>query len=133
MPPFFTHPYGYKMCICVYPNGNGNGEGTHVSVFTCLMQGPFDDQLKWQFRGEVTIQIVNQAGDQSHFEKTIPYNDKTKDSSAGGVTENEVESNGWGYHKFLAHTALAYNAAKKTQYLKDNIITLRVVQVTIIK
>ena len=133
LPPFFTHPYGYKMCIHVYPKGVDDGEGTHVSVFTCLMQGPFDDQLKWPFRGEVTIQIVNQAGDHSHAEDTIPYNDKTKDSSADRVTGNEVRSSGWGYDIFIAHTDLAYNAAMKTQYLKDNTITVRVVQVTIIQ
>ena len=124
LPPFFTHPYGYKMCIRVYPKGYGDGEGTHVSVFTFLMQGPFDDQLKWPFRGEVTIQIVNQAGDHSHVERTIYYNDKTEDIYAGRVTGNEVRSTGWGYHTFLAHTDLAYNAAKKTQYLKDNTITV---------
>ena len=129
--PFFTHPHGYKMCISVAPKGTGDGEGTHVSVFTHLVQGPFDDQLKWPFRGEVTIQIVNQAGDHSHIEKTIPYNEKTKDNYASRVIGDEVCSNGWGYHTFIAHTALAYNAAKKTQYLKDNIITLRVVRVTI--
>ena len=131
--PFFTHPYGYKMCIHVYPNGVGNGKGTHVSVYTYFMRGPFDDQLKWPFRGEVTIQIVNQAGDHSHFEETIYYNDKTKDISASRVTGNEVRSSGWGYHTFIAHTDLAYNAAMKTQYLKDNTITVRVVQVTIIQ
>ena len=130
--PFFTHPYGYKMCLKVYPNGNDDGEGTHVSIYAYLMQGMFDDQLKWPFR-EVTIQIVNQAGDHSHVERTIPYNDKTEDNSAGRVTGNEVRSAGWGYDTFLAHTALAYNAAKNTQYLNDNIITVRVVRVTIIQ
>ena len=133
LPPFFTHPYGYKMCIHVYQNGDYGGEGTHISLFTCLMRGPFDDQLKWPFRGEVTIQIVNQAGDHSHFEKTIQYSDKTKDICAGRVIGNEVRSTGWGYDTFIAHTALAYNAAMKTQYLKDNIITVRVVRVTTIQ
>ena len=62
LPPFFTHPHGYKMCIHVYPNGIGNGEGTHVSVFTCLMQGPYDDQLKWPFRGEEPSRLSTKLG-----------------------------------------------------------------------
>ena len=130
LPSFYTHSHGYQMCIRVYTNGNGPGKGTDVSIYTHLMQGPYDDHLKWPFRGEITIQIVNQAGDHSHVEMTIPYNDKTPDGSAGRVIDKE-RSGGWGFDKFLAHTDLEYNAAKKTQYLKDDIIIVRVVRVKI--
>ena len=130
-PSFYTHPDGYRMCIRVDPNGDGDGKGTHVSVFIYLMKGQFDDHLKWPFRGEITIQIVNQDGDHDHVEKTIPYNDKTPDANAGRVTDNKVRASGWGKHKFLAHTDLGYNAARKTQYLKDDIIIVRVVRVKI--
>ena len=61
LPGFYTHHNGYKVCILVDPNGYGVGEGTHISIFTCLMKGLFDDHLKWPFRGNITIQIVNQA------------------------------------------------------------------------
>ena len=101
-----------------------------VSIFTCLMQGPYDDHLKWPFRGEITIQIVNQAGDHSHVEMTIRYNDETPDDIAGRVIDKE-RGEGTGFGKFLAHTNLEYNATKKTQYLKDDIIIVRVVRVKI--
>ena len=126
LPSFYTHSRGYCMCIRVDTNGIGDGEGTHVSLFAYLMPGPYDDHLKWPFRGEITIQIVNQAGDHSHVEETIAYDDRT--SNAGRVIDKE-RSGGWGRHHFLAHTKLEYNAAKKTQYLKDNIIIVRVVRV----
>ena len=126
-PSFYTHPCGYRMCLEVYPKGNGDGEGTHVSVFTCLTKGQFDDHLKWPFRGEITIQIVNQGGDHDHVEWTIPYNDERPDEFAGRVTDEE-RANGWGFHKILAHTDLQY---KKTQYLRDDIIIVRVVRVKI--
>ena len=131
LPSFYTHPHGYRMSLEVDPKGFGGGKGTHVSVFTYLMKGPFDDHLKWPFRGEITIQIVNQDGDHDHVEKTIPYNDKTPDANAGRVTDNKVRAIGRGKHKFLAHTDLGYNAARKTQYLKDDIIIVRVVRVKI--
>ena len=130
-PSFYTHPDGYRMCIRVDPNGDGDGEGTHVSVFTCLMKGPFDDHLKWPFRGEITIQIVNQVGDHDHVEWTIHYNDETDDDTAGRVTGNKERAGGWGKHEFLAHTDLGYNAIMKTQYLEDDIIIVRVVRVKI--
>ena len=82
-PSFYTHPCGYRMCLEVYPKGTRSGKGTHVSVFTRLMKDPFDDHLKWPFRGEITIQIVNQDGDHNHVEKTTPYTDETADTYAG--------------------------------------------------
>ena len=35
---FYTHNYGYKMCLNVYANGHGDGDGTHVSVFMFLIK-----------------------------------------------------------------------------------------------
>ena len=128
LPGFYTHQHGYKICIRVDPNGVGAGEGTHISISTCLMKGLYDDHLKWPFRGNITIQIVNQAGDHDHVEMTIPYNDKTSDRCAGRVTMGE-RSGGWGIHKFSPHSDLEYNAAKKTQYLKDNHFIVRIVKV----
>ena len=129
--PFFkTHSHGYRMCIKVDLNGRGSGKGTHVSLATCLMRGPHDSHLKWPFRGVITVQIVNQAGDHSHVEMTIHYDDKTSDTHAGRVINTE-RANGWGYGKFLAHSALEYNAEKDTKYLKDGIIIVRVVRVKI--
>ena len=50
-----------------------------MSIHTCITQGPFDGDLKWPFRGDVTIQIVNQAGEINHRERVIDYTDKTPD------------------------------------------------------
>ena len=44
--PFYTSPGGYKMCIRVDANGYGAGKGTYVSVFTKLLEGRYDDQLR---------------------------------------------------------------------------------------
>ena len=130
LPSFYTHSYGYQIRIKFYPNGYGDSKGSHVSIYTHIMQGPYDDHLKWPFRGRITVQIVNQAGDHSHVENTITYDDKTPDTSAGRVTDKE-SGGGRGFPKFLAHTDLEYNATKKTQYLKDDIIIVRVVKVII--
>ena len=92
LPSFYTHPHGYRMFLGVDPKGFGGGKGTHGSVFTRLMKGPFDDHLKWPFRGEITIQIVNQDGDRHHVERTIPYNDETPDECPGRVTGSKHET-----------------------------------------
>ena len=59
-PGFSTHVGGYKMCIRVDANGQGNGKGTHVSLFVYMMKGEFDSHLKWPFKGEITVELVNQ-------------------------------------------------------------------------
>ena len=68
LPGFYTHHNGYKMCLRVNPC---DGK-THYSIYTYLMKGTYDFHLKWPFRGDVTIHIVNQAGDHDHIEKSIP-------------------------------------------------------------
>ena len=68
------------------------------------------------FRGEITIQIVNQTGNHNHVENTDCYTDKTLDDTAGRVIDNGIAENGWGFGKFLAHTDLQYNVVKNTQF-----------------
>ena len=52
--------------------------------------------ISYAFRGEVTIQIVNQAGDFEYVQEVIPYNDRAPDSVAGRVTIVERGLEDWG-------------------------------------
>ena len=45
------------------------------------MRGEFDSDLKWPFRGDITIQLLNQLEDKEHHTWTIPYTDKTPDDA----------------------------------------------------
>ena len=36
----------------------------HVSVRMYLMRGEFDDHLKWPFRADVTIELLDQQGNE---------------------------------------------------------------------
>ena len=128
-PAFYTHQQGYRMCLQVYPNGNFDGKGTHVSVYTCLMRGAFDDELKWPFRGDVTVQIVDQAG-QKHHEKLVPYNSSTPDGVTNKVTAME-RTDGRGFCKFLPHTSLGHNSATNSQYLQADCLRIRITKVEI--
>ena len=128
LPAFYTHPHGYRMCISVHPNG---GKGTHISIYAHIMRGPFDRYLKWPFRGEIAIQLVNQAGNHDHIQKIFPYTDETTDAIAGRVATSNERARGRGYQQFLAHDELQYNAERKTQYLKDDTLHIRVMKVTL--
>ena len=124
-PPFYSHLQGYKICLIVNPNGHSTARGTHVSVYTCLMQGEFDHQLQWPFRGEITIQLLNQLGDKNHATGTIRFTDRTPDMYTCRVTDAERAEKGWGQQKFIAHTDLSFNFVKNRQYLKDDCLCFR--------
>lgn len=72
-PPFYTHPGGYRMCVSMNVRGDGMGRGTHSSLYVCLMQGCNDNHLTWPFRGEVTLQLLNQLQDGGHKQETIHF------------------------------------------------------------
>ena len=131
-PAFYTHPYGYRMCVRVHPHGLRAGEGTHVSIFIHMMPGQFDDYLKWLFRGSVVIQLVNQAGDHDHIEMIVSYNDMTPDNYTSRVTGSDIAKYGRGSYQFISHADLGYNAARKAQYLKDNHLIVSVVKVIVL-
>ena len=129
-PAFYTHPHGYRMCLRVCPKGV-TGEESHVAVYVYLMQGPFDKHLHWPFMGDVTVQLVNQAGDHDHVERVIRFTDKTPERHSRRVKGKEVSESGWGKRYFLAHEDLWYNALKETQYLKNHHLVVRVVKIKV--
>ena len=114
--PFCTHPAGYKMCIRIYPNGCGHGKGTHVSVFIELLEGRYDNQLHWPFLGTVTVELLNQLGDDNHHRMATTFT----------ARQNMRVSNSIGYTKFLPHSSLSSHSATNTQYLLDDTLYFRV-------
>ena len=125
-PPFYSHPRGYRMCLEVYPNGHGKGASTHVSIYLCIMSGPFDNWLKWPFKGEVSIQLLNQLEDSKHKRITIPY---TGNEKADRVTGREISSIGWGFSEVLPHSSLALNTTRSTEFLLRDMLRIEVLTV----
>ena len=124
-PGFYTHYRGYKMCLRVDPNGQGNATGTHVSIFVCMMQGPFDAQLKWPFCGSISVEIVNQFCDSNHHVQIIPFDSNTGVQSAKRVIDKDRAS-GHGLPYFLPHRLLSYNESRGTQYLRGDYLRVRI-------
>ena len=108
------------MHLMVKANGSSQGEDTYVSVFVMLMSGEFDDHLKWPFRGSITIQLLNQEGENKHYSVCIDFTDETPiRTSNRPVTRSHIQSymeaghrstvtenGGWGFRNFLTHKEL---------------------------
>ena len=131
-PAFKTHVGGYKMCIRMQANGQGNGNGTHVSLFVNMMKGEFDSHLKWPFKGEITVELVNQKkGGRNHVKKPLEHNDPDdRNKFFQRVTDGDRAEKGWGYPKFIAHTEL-YKPEKDKEYLLNDTLILKVTNVEV--
>lgn len=130
-PTFYSHCGGYRLCLSIDANGNRDSKGSHVSVYVRLMKSITDSHLTWPFRGELTIEVLNQVEDSNHFVKTILFDWKESDIRNSMVTNPEASGRGWGYHDFIPHGVLDYNAAANTHYLKDGCLFVRVTRVTV--
>ncbi len=123
-PPLYTHPGGYMICVCVWLNGRSDGRGTHVTVWLCRMVSEIDDQLKWPADCTITLQLLNQHRDQDHV--TV---------SRRSQWDKVTEAGRWGigtlHAKFVAHTDLEWNAAKQTQYLKNDCLQFRISEIQV--
>ena len=117
-PSFYTHPRGYKMCLRVEANGLLIGKNSHVSVFLYMMRGEYDESLKWPFRGDITIQLLNQVGGDGHHTGVIDVTDRADNGFCQRVVSEELSPGDWGLHKLICHSDLLPN------YLKNDCLKL---------
>ena len=118
------------MCLSVNANGAGSGAGTHVSVYVCLMRGEHDKKLKWPFRGDVTIQLLNQKENQEHMENTVHFGvGAMAYGSAARVTSGEYGT-GQGCTLFISHVSVE-SITGTTQYLNNDCLKWRVANIVV--
>ena len=122
-PPFYTENGGYKLQLVVHANGVGVGEGTHVSVFVYLMKSDNDDNLKWPFSGDITIQVLNWREDKGHIETIVS---RSVPDCCNRVTVGERAVSGMRYRQFISHDDID----KNTQYLHNDMMCFRISKVS---
>ena len=124
-PPFYSHPQGYKMCFSVVPNGWGIAKGIFLSSYVYMMRGEFDDNLKWPFRGEVTIRLLNQDvardKEEEHCVKTATLDG---DSKGRRVTRRNQAEVGHGIPNLVP-------IVEVPPYLKNDTLAFEVVKVVV--
>ena len=122
-PPFYTGPGGYKMCLSVLKNDT-IFMLDHISVCVYLMRGEYDDRLVWPFRGDITVQLVNQINSQNHQKLTVTFNDKSSISSCSRVTSAEMAKSGC--------QAATFCPRRFMQYIMDDCVRFRVTKVLVV-
>ena len=65
--PFYSHQHSYKFKLRIkYYGGSYNDIGAYLHLLT----GEYDDQLPWPVNVTVRLELLNQAGDHHHVERT---------------------------------------------------------------
>ncbi len=114
--PFYTHTGGYHMAFNVIVDGVGSDQGTHVSVYALIVQGEYDQELKWPLPGSVTVTLLNQLEDCNHHTEKIHF-EKSDNAKVGST---------WGLSDFIPHSELGHDPIRNTQYLKDDTLYFKV-------
>ena len=114
-PCFYMPPnVGYKMQVEVtFSNCD------HMGVFVYLEQGRYDNVLEWPFRGEVTIELLNQLDDKDHEEHIITFDDSIPVDVSGQCMAS-TSNCGWGEPKFISYSDLS------AAYLQNDTVFFRV-------
>ena len=135
---FYTHLHGYKLCLKVYANGGGkvnaNGgvttKGTHIGIVVKLMREDFDSDLQWPFEGDIIVEVLNWRENNHHYRSdTISFN-KQDSNMSSRVTKGEFSLLGWSRDS-ISHSSLLYNPDTNTEYLQDDCLRQRVVDITV--
>lgn len=132
--PFYSHLGGYKFCLRVEAGGLDAGKGVYLGVVVHLMKGEYDDNLKFPFCGDITVQLVNQNKESAdHCNKTFNL---TKACGADVVnrvttTGEFARNNGWTHIEFVLLEDLELNKSLNRQYLKNDCLKFRVMSVVI--
>ena len=129
-PAFYSHSQGYRFCLEVFPNGVGEAWGSDVSLYVCLMRGPFDDKLQWPFHGVVSVSILNQVRERDHCPGCVVFSDTTPSTHAARPVQSE-RSVGNGIPRFIAHSSLGADDAQKVLYLHNNRLQIQITHVEV--
>ena len=99
-PPFYTHCFGYRVCLIVTPNGIEECNGSQVSVAISVLTGPNDSKLSWPPKGQFTITLLNQVKNNNHHFLTSGVGYRTTSTESSYLNAEFICKN------FISHTEL---------------------------
>lgn len=125
-PAFYSHRFGYKLCLRAYLNGYYDGEGSHLSLYICVMKGPYDDVLTWPLKGKFTFSLLDQRllEKKDHF---IEFLDPKKFGTNFTKWSQKPQSErnvGFGLPEFISHVKLEH---VNSSYLRNDTLYIKAV------
>ncbi|KAL5497369.1 hypothetical protein EMCRGX_G013834 [Ephydatia muelleri] len=111
--PFYSQLCSYKMFIklCGY-----NPEKTDLEVSIHVVNAAFDKELNTSYLGNITLELFDHSGNYHHYQKVYTFD------------QHEIHQDHACSLNFISYEKLVSNT-QDYQYLKENQITLRVVNI----
>ena len=72
-----------------------------MSVFSKVLEGPYNDNLSWPFLGTLTIHLLNQLEEDNHHNLKVTVN-STCNAQVGSI---------WDYGVFFPHSKFSHDQA----------------------
>ena len=117
--------------MCIRVKANDILWQGYMTVYVHLMRGEYDNMLKWPFRGDITIQLVNHNNGRDHHEKTVNFSFSSVLFDAGErVTSREIAGAGRGIDQFITHTKVE-SSTETRRYIDNDCLTFRVTKVAV--
>ena len=126
---FLTHHHGYTMCLGVSANGFDSTKRTHLEMGLQIAKGEYDDELPWPFQGKVTVELINWKNNHSHVSYTLDFNKAPVAGCSERVLIDIIAPNAFCTDEFISHQTLISPSSPDTQYIQDDCIRFRVVNV----
>ena len=125
---FCSHLGGYGLFMMVHVNGRTeHAKGKYVSVYIGLKTDVNSGVVTWPFVGSFTYSLLNQLEDKNHCTRCLNV-----DRSLNWAPRVDRELYPRGYHIFISHKNLRYQADKNCQYLKDDTLYFRIDKVELV-
>ena len=120
-PGFYTSVSGYKLCVRLNPNGVETAVGKHLALFVHFMKGDNDDFLKWPFKGNIIMAIMDQSDQREKKQNISEDLIANKDLAAFHKPVSMRNHKGFGYIEFVS-----LDIIKEGTYLKDDTLVVKV-------
>ena len=111
--------------MMVYASGKGYDRRTYVSVYVCLIEGEYDEQLKWPLNANITLQLLNWSQDSNHIQHTITdYKAQLDDRTI--IHATDIAPDSWGKEQFISHSAISNNDNSDIRYIDNDMLCFNI-------
>ncbi|CAF1201287.1 unnamed protein product [Rotaria sordida] len=116
---FYSFSNGYRICLRLFLNGDAKAKGTHMSLFFVLMQGNYDDVLRWPFEFKITFTLLNHLSPNNNQSKFF-WPDTKSIAFQCPISNMNIA---YGFSKFFPLDLFEQN---ENHYVKDDRILIQV-------
>lgn len=119
--PFLTGPWGYKLCIRANISGLMNYDHEHyLSLFIHFMQGSNDTLLRWPFKGQIVLAVIDQNEVYSERKDIVETLEAKPHLEAFKQPTSARNHKGFGFTEFMSLSAL-----EEGSFIRNDTIVIR--------